>query len=234
MELSVEKKKELATANEITNSYISYASSSNNVPKQNKHQQRSTKSARSISSRPHTSHNVHSRDLYISKKYDHDHGDNDEDNDEDNDDKVVINTITRLSRGKSASNSISQMLKFKAPTVYATKARSLRSSTLNVDDIPEIREAIQSYQELSERRRRRLEAANTKLWFEWLYGGGGGIEENKRISHHHHQVRSSFYSAMQAYMPGGGAIFVAGKKCGKLMIGNRPVTSSKVESSIKI
>jgi hypothetical protein len=212
MEFSVEKKKELATANEITNSYISYASSSNNVRKQNKHQKRSTKSARSTSSRPHTSHHVHSRDLYISKKYDLEH--------DDNDDKVVTNTITSSSRGKSASNSISQMLKLKAPTVYATKARSLHGSTLNVDDIPEIREAIQSYQELSERRRRRLEAANTKLWFEWLYGGGGGGgggggEEKKRISHQHYG-RSSFYSAMQAYMPGGGAIVVAGKKCRKI------------------
>lgn len=121
-----------------------------------------------------------------------------------------------------SSSRISHLLNSKAPIVYATKPKWLQGP-LCVDDISEIREAVNSYYETSERKRRqesrRLAAEASGEWkprmtsptrrrqrpktgdltFK-LDNDDGQVTSGhkKRIS----SAQASFYSAIQCYLPG--------------------------------
>lgn len=168
------------------------------------------------SAKPQTS--ILSRDLFIDKKYEQIDFEDDEKatNDVKSRCKSAISSASRLysprHRQHSATSSIiPHLLNTKAPIVYATKPRWLQGP-LCVDDISEIRDAVSSYYETSEQRRRE---ESRRLQGEWkrvssprrlspirspptAVNGNKNKSSLKRIS----SAQASFYAALQCYLPG--------------------------------
>jgi hypothetical protein len=85
-----------------------------------------------------------------------------------------------------------QLLKYKPPVVHAAKARHLNGQALNVNDVPEIREALRAYQLQTAKRYSRDTAQ--QLCAD-LYSKKSSLLTNTKNN------KPSFYSTLQAYFP---------------------------------